>query len=375
LDELKIDTIVVGKAGRERFARRRRYRSGYCRIATGGGTWAPRNQILLGDAAKQLGRLADASVDCVVTSPPYFLLRSYAAGDREIGTENNVTAFVSKLATVFDEVARVLTRTGSLWLNLGDSYSRGERYGAPAKSLLLAPERVLMALAERGWIVRNKVVWAKPNPMPASVGDRLTCTWEPLYFLVRSRDYTFDLDAIREPHRSTRKPSEPTRLAKYGGTRPTWAGPLAGTNDGLQRAHAEGRAGHPLGKNPGDVVTLATANHRGEHHAVFPAGLIVKPITATCPERVCIACGAPWQRGRRRDLLGALRRSCRCDAGWRRGIVLDPFFGAGTVGLVAEQLNRDWLGVELNAAYAADAAQRIATARNKRSKANGGTNE
>ena len=319
-----------------------------------------RNRIIVGDAQKTLRKLPSASVDCVITSPPYFLLRNYGVED-QLGAETNVDSYVARLLGVCDEIARVLKPTGSFWLNLGDSYSRHARYGAAAKSLLLAPERILLGLAERGWIVRNKLVWAKPNPMPASVRDRLSATWEPLYLLVRSDRYYFDLDAIREPHRTVRTPSRQRPKTKYGGRRAQWAGPLAGVNDGLDRAHAEGRSGHPLGKNPGDVWRVPTAGFRGEHFATFPTRLIERPILAGCPERVCTACGHPW-----RQSDGELAPSCGCLANWRPGLVLDPFMGAGTVAVATEQRGRDWLGIELNPQFAELARARIEAERAKR---------
>ena len=320
----------------------------------------PRNRIIVTDVLAGLRVLPSASIDCVITSPPYFLLRNYGAAE-QIGAEANVTDYVVRMLDVCDEIARVLKPAGTFWLNLGDGYSRHKRYGAPPKSLLLAPERFLIGLAERGWIVRNKIVWAKPNPMPSSVGDRLTCTWEPLYLLVRSEQFLFDLDAIRQPHTTTRTPALGTLKAKYGGKRPAWAGPLAGANDGLTRAQAEGRVGHRLGKNPGDVWTIATAGFRGAHFATFPPRLIERPISAAVPERVCAVCGLAWQRGR-----VTLAPTCSCGVKWRPGLVLDPFIGAGTVAIVAEQQSRDWLGIELNPEYARLAEQRIKQARTTR---------
>ncbi|MGH2604536.1 MAG: DNA-methyltransferase, partial [Dehalococcoidia bacterium] len=274
----------------------------------------PRRRLLIGDARTRLAELPRRSVDCVITSPPYFLLRDYQV-DGQIGLEPNVNGWVDQLLEVLDELARLLKPSGGLWLNLGDSYSRHSRYGAPAKSLLLGPERLLLQLAARGWIVRNKLVWAKPNPMPTSVRDRLTCSWEPIYFLVRSGDYFFDLDAIREAHRSERRAqTHPPTRDKYGGRRPSWAGPLAGTNSGLVKNRMLGRAGHPLGKNPGDVWSIAKAQFRGAHFATFPVALLEKPLLATCPERVCAGCGRPWQRGG-----GSLRADCECGAAWQPG--------------------------------------------------------
>lgn len=321
-----------------------------------------RNHVIVGDAAVELRRLPTDCVDTVVTSPPYHLLRRYGGGVDEIGTEPDVQGYVQKVVAVFDELARVLKPSGVAWLNLGDSFSRHARYGAAPKSLLLAPERLLIVLSDRGWIVRGKVVWHKPNHLPASVRDRPAMAWEPLYMLVRARTYYFDLDAIRVPHVTTR-----TRRRRalnpdgYDVTKPQWAGPLAGTNDGLVRAQRRGLVGHPLGKNPGDVWTIPTAGFRGAHFATFPERLVERPIKATCPERVCARCGANWQRERRRDQLGELASSCSCEATWRPGVVLDPFMGAGTAGVVATRLGRDWIGIELNPEFAAMAEQRIAS--------------
>lgn len=345
-----------------------RHRWRYCRTATATAATPeqpPLRTVLTGDALTWLRRLPSASIDCVITSPPYHLLRNYDAGEQELGTEIKVTAYVDRLAQICDEIARVLTPTGGLWLNLGDSFSRGIRYGAPAKSLLLVPDRVQLALVDRGWRLRNKLVWAKTNPTPNSVRDRFSTTWEPVYFLVRSRHYYFDLDAVREPHRTRRRPGPLKVDTKYGGDRPPWAGPLAGRNDGLERTRSEGRAGHPLGKNPGDVWHLATAGYRGAHFAVWPDRLVQRPLLAGCPERVCTACSQPWIRERRRDRLGAIAPACHCQAPWRPGRVLDPFIGSGTVGLVAERHDRDWLGIELNPTYAAMAQARITAARKR----------
>lgn len=331
----------------------------------------PLGTVLTGDALAVLRTLPDASIDCVVTSPPYHQLRRYDAGEAEIGIQTHVDDYVTKLVNLCDELARVLTPTGGLWLNLGDSFSRGPKWGSAPKSLLLAPERLLLRLAERGWIVRNKIVWAKPNPMPNSVRDRFSTTWEPLYFLVRDRRSYLDLDPIREPHKTTRKPGPLKDDAKYGGTRPPWAGPLAGANDGLEKTRAAGRAGHPLGKNPGDCWRIATAGYRGAHFAVFPEELVRRPILAGCPERVCRSCSAPWQREPRRDRLGDLRPACGCRAGWRKGRVLDPFIGSGTVAVAAERHGRDWLGIELNPAFVAMATSRVAASRQRKTTSNG----
>jgi DNA modification methylase len=326
--------------------------------------------VLVGDVRARLSELPEASVDCVITSPPYFQLRDYGA-KAQIGMEPHIDGWVDELRLAMRGVARVLKPTGSVWLNVGDSYSDRVRYGAPPKSLLLGPERLALGLMADGWTVRNRVAWTKPNTMPTSVRDRLASKWEFVYFLTRSRRYHFDLDAIRVPHRSagrTGHRTTATTQAASSGRRPEWAGPLAGSNGGLARMKARGLVGHPLGKNPADVWSIATSNFRGQHFATFPTALVVRPLLACCPERVCRACGAPWHRpptrvrradGQRRSL----RPGCGCRGGWQPGVVLDPFFGAGTVGLVAEQHGRDWLGIELNPRFARLATRRIEAAR------------
>lgn len=328
------------------------------------------NRVLVGDARDQLATLPPESVDTVVTSPPYFLLRNYQV-EGQLGAEGHVDGWVGNLVEVLSAVERVLKPGGSVWLNIADSYSRHPRYGAPPKSLLLGPERLALALMESGWTIRNRVAWAKKNPMPASVSDRLNCGWEFVYLLVRSRDYFFDLDAIRQPHRSApcRKRS-PDAVENGRPAVPAWAGPLAGNQDGLIRVKAAGRAGHVLGKNPGDVLVTASSNYRGAHFATFPPELVRPLITATCPGRVCVACAQPWRRQAVRRLgalatRGALSPSCRCQAGYQPGVVLDPFLGAGTVAVVAEELGRRWLGCELNPAFAELSLERLAQARRR----------
>jgi site-specific DNA-methyltransferase (adenine-specific) len=333
---------------------------------TGGS--APRNVILVGDVRKRLVEVPTRSVDCVITSPPYFNLRNYGVRD-QIGLEGQVSEWVDELRLVMGGIARVLKPSGSVWLNLGDTYSRHDRYGSPPKSVLLGPERLALGLIEDGWTIRNKVVWAKNSVMPNPVRDRLSCTWEVVYFLTRERRYFFDLDAIRIPHRSNRPKQRGVAVGeKLLDSRPDWAGPLAGNNAGLARMKATGIVGHPLGKNPGDVWQLPVSNYRGAHHATFPPALVERPLLATCPERVCIQCGGPWRREnvdprRRKATKGDMRANCSCQAGWQPGLVLDPFCGANTTGLVAERLGRDWLGIELNPTYARLAEERIAKAR------------
>ncbi len=325
----------------------------------------PRNRILVGDARRQLAALPDASVDMVLTSPPYFRLRDYQVPG-QLGLESAVEEWVSNLHGVAGQLARVLTPTGSFWLNVADTYATDTRQGAPRKSLLLGPERLAVALVSDGWHLRNKIVWQKANPMPSSVRDRLSCTWEALYVFVRSTSYFFDLDAIRIPHQSQAPKSWPG--FRHLQTRDSWRGPNGDDASGLAAMKAQGRIGHPLGKNPGDVWRIAASNYRGGHHATFPVRLAERAITAGCPEVRCLRCRQPWRRRTIRlpgavAARGALGPSCDCGAPAEPGLALDPFMGAGTTAVAAEQLGRDWLGIELNPEFAALAEQRLEQAR------------
>lgn len=284
-----------------------------------------------GDAAAVLASLPDQSVDCIVTSPPYFGLRDYGV-DGQIGAEPSPAEFVAALVAVFREAHRVLADDGTLWLNLGDSYYSGR--GAPTKpdlknqarrpgvrsldkggadwakpkSLLGIPWRVAFALQDDGWILRNDIIWAKPNGMPNSVTDRLVTKHEHVFLLGKSPRYWFDLDPIRDPHSeaSIARYAKPIRFAH----------PSADSNG--QRGQIDGGHIPERGVNPGDVWTIATQPFAEAHFAVMPP---------TLAER-CIQAG--------------------CKPG---GTVLDPFSGSGTTGLAASRHGRKYVGIDLNRDY------------------------
>jgi DNA modification methylase len=325
-------------------------------------------QILVGDVRTRIDELRSESVDTVITSPPYFRLRNYGH-DAQIGLEAHVDEWVDELRLVIRGLRRVLKPSGSLWLNLGDTYARHPAEGGTPKSLVLAPERLALALVSDGWVLRNKVIWAKTNPMPTSVKDRLSCTWEAMYFFTREPQHYFDLDAIRVPHAGTGSKTHQQRPA--WSVPAEWRGPSSGSNGGLDRLKAQGLAGHPLGKNPGDVWHLATAGYRGAHHAVYPKTLVERALLATCPPAVCSECAVPWRRGPpisgdRDTTAGVHQPVCACAAPSTLGIVLDPFMGSGTTAIVAEHHHRQWIGIELNPDIAATADQRIADDRARR---------
>jgi DNA modification methylase len=308
--------------------------------------------LYVGDAGAVLADLPDGSADCIVTSPPYWGKRDYGVVG-QYGHEPSPAAYVETLRAVFAAARRVLADNGTCWLNLGDSYSAGggaatgmhaylgrhltahKAPGMRAKNLLGLPWRVALALQDDGWILRNAIVWHKPNAMPESVRDRLNCRHELIFLLVKQPAYWFDLDPIRIPHRSappTRPPGKP-RDTYRGSTRPPKYGPharevTAGRRyDNLQRAGA--RRAHPLGRNPGDVWAIPTRPYNGPHFAAYPIDLPLR----------CIAAG--------------------CRPG---GTVLDPFTGTGTTGLAALQLERKFTGIELSPDFARLAAERLSEA-------------
>jgi DNA modification methylase len=330
---------------------------GYCRDLPPAGIGEPtppveivRNQILVGDALTTLRNLPSHSVDCIVTSPAYVGLRVYGSTTGELGRESSVDAWVENLREVMRETARVMKPAGSAWVNLGDAFSNHPKWGAPAKSMLAAPERLLLALMNDGWLLRSRVIWHKTSARPTSAVDRLSLNYEYVYQLVRSPRYYFDLGAIRIPHKT--KVKVPTRPASMPLSiqRPAWSGPLAsGNQSGLLKARLDGRPGHPDGKNPGSVFSIAPRGFPG-HPAAFPPDLIRRPILATCPEVVCSRCGMPSRRA---------AQACDCRSTYVKGLVLDIFMGSGTTGVVAQQLDRDYLGIELSPKFAELARQRI----------------
>jgi site-specific DNA-methyltransferase (cytosine-N4-specific) len=322
-----------------------------------------------GDALEVARTLNDGAADCIVTSPPYFGLRDYGT-DGQYGLESSPAEYVDTMRTLFAELRRVLADDGTLWLNIGDSYAVNgvlsynntpnanrdgtkdsaaeaikagiERApirrtdGIPAKNLLGIPWRVAFALQDDGWILRNAIIWNKPNAMPESVTDRLSGRYEHVFMFSKSRRYWFDLDPIREQCITADRPLVPATHAHVTGSWSTGSGGnhQQPTSSGLgrkqRRADEPANAGTGLaphsgyrgtaeaGRNPGDVWTIPTQPFPGAHFACFPIQL---------PQR-CILAG--------------------CKPG---GVVLDPFSGSGTTGLAAQRTGRRYIGIDLNAEY------------------------
>ena len=367
-------------------------------------------RLFHGDCRAVLPTLPEASVHCVVTSPPYWGLRDYGV-EGQLGLEPTPEAYVAAMVGVFRDVRRVLRDDGTLWLNMGDSYGAGggnyfaglpkaatacdgaprsvantarargdlgERElstGLKPKDLVGMPWKLAFALQADGWYLRADVIWSKPNPMPESVTDRPTKAHEYVFLLTKSARYFYDADAVREP--AAESVIERAAYA-VGGTK--LYNPRNG--DGARRSFGD----YAAGRNLRSVWTIPSAPFPDAHFATFPPALASRCIQAGTSERgCCAACGAPWARTTevvwsgndtptqadnwRQDngnTMQAVREttgwqpSCACDAAVMPCTVLDPFGGSGTVGAVAEGLGRHSVLVELNPAYVAMAERRTA---------------
>jgi len=384
--------------------------------------------ILIGDVIEKLRELPSDSIDTVISSPPYWNMRDYGIPG-QWGLEPDFRDYLKKMGEFMDGIKRVLKSTGSVWINLGDSYM-------PDKSKVLMPERFAVMCRDNGWIVRNHIPWVKANAMPTSVKDRFRNMWESIFFMVKTGKYYFNLDGVREPtvtkqspkwNRRIRdakklrqmgldgailmaiasdfeienyvdarnKPKQDMTLDGTGKPNPTYKGfndrwakakeEIYGNDDrGSRRSrvrafadlkhdvpgqpkqtikknrenglpdfkpvnyesirervndnrengddHEVGLPTSEKGKNPGDVFHINPRPFVEAHFATFPVALPEKIISCACPPD---------------------------------GIVLDPFFGAGTVGLAAEKLGRRWIGIEINDKYVDLAKKRLAKYKNE----------
>lgn len=298
-------------------------------------------RVICGDALEKLRELPSETVNACVTSPVYYGLRDYGVSN-QIGLEDTPEEYIEKLINMFREVKRVLRSDGSLWVNIGDCYTSGGRsYRAkdpknsaramstcartPAemksKDLIGIPWMLAFALRADGWYLRQDIIWHKPNCMPESVRDRCTRSHEYIFLLTKSLRYYFDADAIREPNKTAERQG-PRRSYRLG-TASSYS------VDGGHISQSGSFAGLPLnpkGKNKRDVWTICTGGFKGAHFAVFPEKLAEPCILAGCPEG---------------------------------GVVMDPFMGSGTTGVVAKRLRRRFIGIDINAEYVNMASERI----------------
>jgi len=292
------------------------------------------NKIYNEPCLDTLKRMPDKSIDCVITSPPYWQLRDYGYNG-QWGLEPTFQEYLEHLWEMMDEIYRVLKDEGTCWINLGDTYGGGNsgqggnsgkhKNENPSikgtkfekgikkplnKCLLLIPHRFAIGCIDRGWILRNDIIWAKQNGMPESVTDRFTKKHEYIFFMVKSEKYYFDLDKIREKHSNIS-----LEIIKYG---------FKSNHDSIGNIdiiQMGDRFYNPKGKNPGsvsdfwDVKTKPSSN---SHHASYNIDLIKKPILAGCPE---------------------------C------GVIYDPFMGTGTTAIAALKSNRNFIGSEMSDEY------------------------
>jgi len=390
----------------------------------------PLNQIVQGNVMSVLRTFPNGSIDSVITSPPYWGLRHYGThqqvwgGDDacqhvwqapalsqialsrkesalsgaicskcdawrgELGLEPYFGQFIKHLCLVFDEIRRVLKPTGTCWVNLGDTYAskgtpasrwagagkkspahsgRGRTSEVSAKSLCQIPSRFAIEMTNRGWILRNEIIWHKPNCIPASVDDRFTVDFDKVYFFTKAQQYFFEMQ-------------------------------YEALKSGAMTANLPTEEGVHIGRNKRVVWTIPLQGFKGAHFATYPARLVETPLLSGCPEFVCRRCGQPRDKIREvtyencanadgkllsgrnskdrkaqfqtlgftfehkanRIIRDVGYSDCGCKAGFDPGVVLDPFMGSGTTALVALKNRRNFVGIELNPEYVAIAERRIA---------------
>jgi len=338
------------------------------------------NQILHGDSLTELKKLPDKSINMCMTSPPYWALRDYGM-DGQLGLEPTFDEYINKLCDIFDEVKRVLRDDGTCWVNIGDTYN------SHSKSLVMIPFRFAIEMVNRGWILRNTIIWHKRNCMPSSAKDRFTVDFEYLFLFSKNKKYYFETQYEPLSEVSIKR-------SRYG---------LNQTNNNQKAVNVQNldkmgnRFCNPKGRNKRAVWTINPKPFKEAHFAVYPEELCETPIKAGCPKFVCNKCGKIRKKiyehikgkygnhnkfNKQREIDGSdkfvrhgLQGStlggvvgydifkgytyCGCNAGFTSGIILDPFFGAGTTGLVALKQRKNFIGIELNPKYIKIAKKRL----------------
>ena len=373
----------------------------------------PVNRIICGNAQDTLKTLPDSSINCCISSPPYWALRDYGI-DGQLGLESTFEEYIDKLCGIYDEVKRVLRKDGTCFVNLGDTYAgsnqgagttpdreiskkqlsnRGTNWmfdqkkaltskisGVQNKSLILIPQRFAIEMVSRGWILRNVLIWHKPNPMPSSAKDRFTVDFEYVYFFVKNKKYWFEqqFEAYTLP------------MNRWGGIYTD--GNVPGSKylkEDIDPAQLTQRLRsmrpNELGRNKRCVWTIPTEPRSEAHFATFPQKLVEPMILSGCPRYICVACGKAREKIYEKEGVnkyteeGVLQGNptkikwndshpnynarwwsdfkdkgytdCGCGAEWRPGIVIDQFCGSATVCRVAAQNQRDYIGIDLNPEY------------------------
>ncbi len=322
-------------------------------------------KIINKNAIDALKEIPSESVDCIITSPPYYGLRNYKGADTiwdgdpnckhnfinnfcskcgawkgQLGMEPTYQLYINHLMNITRELKRVLKKTGTMFWNMGDTYAGGhtggsiynknrkisklnaipqinigrpqsniKQMGIKEKSLMLIPERFAMAMISDGWILRNKIIWRKINAVPSNVKDRFSNKWEYVFFFTKNKKYYFDLDAVRKPYSNkTKMILKSAKNSKY----------LENYVYSLTSLRSRDVLLNPLGANPGDIITTHIIPHKENHTAIYPETLITPFIKAGCP---------------------------------KPGVVLDPFAGSGTTGVVADILGRNSILIEISPEY------------------------
>lgn len=307
---------------------------------------------LQGNCLDKINELEDNSIDCVVSSPPYYGLRDYGMNE-QFGLEKTYQEYLKNTVKVFEAFKPKLKDTATIWWNVGDSYSSGNRTtttlqsirkpksneiknskqeyldglvvrppvqeGIKEKDLMMIPNRVAIALQDAGWYIRSEIIWHKPNPMPESIKDRPTSAHEKIWLITKSKNYYYDSDAIKEPvsSNSIKRLNQPNLINQSGSDR---------GNGGMKSNGNMKPVGDSLLRNKRNVWTVTTKPFKEAHFATFPKDLIEPCIKAGCP---------------------------------KDGVVLDPFGGSGTTGLVCKELGRNAILIELNPEYIKIAKKRI----------------
>lgn len=355
--------------------------------------------IIPGDCLTAMRSMPDESVNCCVTSPPYWGLRDYGA-EGQIGMERTPEEYVQRMVEVFSEVRRVLKSDGTLWLNLGDSYQGGNRGGysresagvsknggqnasdfggAPnrfpipglkTKDLVGVPWRVAFALQADGWYLRSDIIWSKPNPMPESVTDRPTKAHEYVFLMAKSEHYYYDSGAIKEPTCDPRRPYTSQGAwdldgrpddQKHGGEPRSWNG---SSFTGKRDVHLHpnvGKKPRTAGNKNHKYVTEYESSETEEHRT--KAGLLKVadvPWESRNRRTVWTIATQPYSEAHFAVYPPSLVEPCILAGSPEGGLILDPFAGSGTTGMVALRHGRNFVGLELNPAYCEMARKRIA---------------
>jgi DNA modification methylase len=374
------------------------------------------DQIIHGNTLSVLNTLPNESIDCVITSPPYWGLRDYGI-EGQLGLEPTFKEYIEHLQTIFDEVYRVLKKTGTCWVNLGDSYAgSGKGYGGnnhgklgkhaneflpapidteiPNKSLCNIPHRFAISMTDNGWIQRNTIIWHKPSCMPSSAKDRFTVDFEYVFLFSKNKKYYFEQQFEALSEASLERMKYPVNQVTSGAIYPNESRDTPYINkNGNSGMHY-----NPNGRNKRTVWRINPQPFKDAHFAVFPEKLVEPMIKAGCPPSICDMCNKPYlpeyetkegdvvetytgeatkdyksamaqnPSDTKRRVIDSMRTKkthigykpqCDCNAPTHAGIVLDPFVGSGTTCLVARKLQRHYIGIDLNEDYVTMARKRL----------------